>query len=178
MISIKFAKRCCCEDISHIENYEQAKNDPRKYSWVLHHRLEIGYGYEITEEEMISMGLYYHRPACELIFMPYGEHTSLHNNVKSILGTHKTLFKKGYKPTEETKEKIRNKVKGKPRPKVAGKNNPMYGTISPTRGKTKSEFGEKFKEHFGITMYQDLKLYKREHQWFRTHGQKCRWEVE
>lgn len=176
MINIKFAKRCCSEDISHIENYEQAKNDPRKYSWVLHHRLEIGYGYEITEGEMIKMGLYYHRPACELIFMPYGEHSTLHNNFKIILGTHKGSFKDGYQPTEETKNKIRNKVKGKPRPKVSGKNNPMYGTVSPARGKTKSEFGEKFKEHYGLSQYQDMKLYKREYAWFKKHN-KCRWET-
>lgn len=44
-----------------------------------------------------------------------------------------------------------------------------------TRGKCKSEFGNKFKEHFGITQYQNMSLYKREYAWFMRH-RKCRWE--
>ena len=43
------------------------------------------------------------------------------------------------------------------------------------KGKTTSEFGRKFKEHFGITQYQNPKLYNKEHSWFHYHG-KCRWE--
>jgi len=43
------------------------------------------------------------------------------------------------------------------------------------RGKAWSEFGTKFKEHFGITYYEDSKLYSKEYLWFRKHH-KCRWE--
>ena len=46
------------------------------------------------------------------------------------------------------------------------------------KGFTKSEFGIKFKEHFGITNYENPKLYSREHAWYRNHNKVCRWEVE
>lgn len=44
------------------------------------------------------------------------------------------------------------------------------------KGKPTSEFGRKFKEHYGITRYQNTKLYYKEFHWFRYNG-KCRWEV-
>lgn len=42
-------------------------------------------------------------------------------------------------------------------------------------GNTKCEFGKKFKEHFGITKFEDTKLYDREWHWYKAH-KKCRWE--
>lgn len=44
------------------------------------------------------------------------------------------------------------------------------------KGKIKSEFGRKFKEHFGITSYENPKLYYREIHWYYNHNKKCRWE--
>ena len=44
------------------------------------------------------------------------------------------------------------------------------------KGKTWSEFGIKFKEHFGITYYENEKLYHKEYDWYRRHNHKCRWE--
>lgn len=44
-----------------------------------------------------------------------------------------------------------------------------------SKGKTISEFGEKFKEHFGITYSDNPSLYKIEHKWYKKHN-KCRWE--
>lgn len=46
------------------------------------------------------------------------------------------------------------------------------------KGKIKSEFGRKFKEHFGIVKFENKKLYKREHTWYMIHNKVCRWEVE
>ena len=43
------------------------------------------------------------------------------------------------------------------------------------KGISHSEFGDKFKEHFGITFNDNIKLYKREREWFRSYGH-CRWE--
>lgn len=43
------------------------------------------------------------------------------------------------------------------------------------KGIPHSEFGDKFKEHFGITYNDNIKLYKREREWFRRYGH-CRWE--
>lgn len=44
-------------------------------------------------------------------------------------------------------------------------------------GKPTSEFGRKFKEHYGLSHYQDAKLYSREYMWFKKHN-KYRWEVK
>ena len=45
------------------------------------------------------------------------------------------------------------------------------------KGKTCSEFGRKFKQHFGISKYENPKLYKRESVWYYRHNKVCRWEV-
>ena len=42
-------------------------------------------------------------------------------------------------------------------------------------GVVKSEFGRKFKEHYGLTRYEDVKLYDREWHWYKLH-KKCSWE--
>ena len=46
-----------------------------------------------------------------------------------------------------------------------------------TKGKPHSKFGKKFKEHYGITKYQNRKLYYKEAVWYHTHNHMCRWEV-
>ena len=38
-----------------------------------------------------------------------------------------------------------------------------------------SEFGRKFKEHYGITRMGNIPLYHKEHSWYFRNG-KCRWE--
>lgn len=48
------------------------------------------------------------------------------------------------------------------------------GKQSTNKGKTNSEFGTKFKEHFGITKVENPKLYHKEQEWYRRHN-KCRW---
>ena len=44
------------------------------------------------------------------------------------------------------------------------------------KGKAFSEFGTKFKEHFGITNDENPKLYKIEYMWYYHHNKVCRWE--
>ena len=39
-----------------------------------------------------------------------------------------------------------------------------------------SEFGIKFKEHYGIGRYKNPKLYQKELVWYYRHNKKCRWE--
>ena len=74
MINERMAKRYCKDNISLIENYEQAVNDPIN-KWVVHHRRETIYSMEGLKE----IGEYYHRPAIELIFMLKGEHARFHH---------------------------------------------------------------------------------------------------
>lgn len=44
------------------------------------------------------------------------------------------------------------------------------------KNKPKSEFGNKFLEHYGITRCENERLYMREHKWYDKHNKKCRWE--
>lgn len=97
-------KSFCCEDISLIENYEIAMSDP-EISYHCHHRLET-HNPDGTKKdkkdnlrlsELIEMGLYYNRPASELIFLTPSEHTIVHGSF--VEGKHWTL-------SEETRMKI------------------------------------------------------------------------
>ena len=44
------------------------------------------------------------------------------------------------------------------------------------KGKVISDFGRKFKEHFGIKYCENPKLYKKESLWYHRHNNKCSWE--
>lgn len=96
MVNQAKAKYYCCEDISLIENYDEAmKSDKR---WDCHHRMELQDDKILTQQEMIKLGLYYKRPASELIFLSHSDHVKLHYK---------------YKPfSEEAKQKIGNTLNG------------------------------------------------------------------
>ena len=124
----------CCEDISLIENYEAALADTSETEWVCHHKLRIELNK--TKEELIEMGLYLNRPACELCLMTLAEHTSLHNSYR--IGEKNPLY--GTQRSQETRKKISEAEKGKyvsqeTRQKISkissklckGEGNPMYG---------------------------------------------------
>lgn len=72
-----------CKDYENIENYEAAKKDNFK-GWDCHHRLETHTSdgkrrdVDITQAELKALGIYWHRPASELIFLTKSEHTNLH----------------------------------------------------------------------------------------------------
>ena len=98
MISEEQVNRYCSEDVSNIENYELALAD-NVNMWHCHHRLEVGSNGEvISMDDLKKHGLYWHRPANELIFLTPSEHTILHKN-----GNHYNL---GKHLSEETKRKI------------------------------------------------------------------------
>lgn len=101
MISETRAKLYCKEDISLIENYDIAVNDKNR-KWVVHHRGEIlpcgRYGRIVLKK----FGLYYHRPACELIFMTRTEHIKLH--------TIGNMYCLGKHHSDQTKEKMSTPV--------------------------------------------------------------------
>ena len=93
MIYLKNVKKFCRDDISLIENYDKAIADKTQV-WDCHHRRETIY----SAKELIEIGEYYNRPACELIFLTKSEHTRLHH-----LGKHHS---------EETRKKISEAKKG------------------------------------------------------------------
>lgn len=76
MIS-KSAEKYCCESVSKIENYTEAVSD-KKVVWHCHHKLELCDGQELSKKTLLKHGLYYNRPAEELIFLRPGDHMLLH----------------------------------------------------------------------------------------------------
>ena len=102
-----------CKDYEKIENYEKAKKDNFK-GWHCHHRLEthtsdgIRRPVDIPQKELIALGMYYNRPASELIFLTIREHNAFNKG--------KPGPNKGKKFSEETKNKMRESHKGKPSP--------------------------------------------------------------
>lgn len=84
MMNEKNALVYCCEKPEYIENYQQAKED-KTTLYVIHHRLEIlSSGHIISKQQLINMGLYYNRPAAELIYMKIGDHAALHNKHRTL----------------------------------------------------------------------------------------------
>ena len=84
-----------CKDYENIENYDKAKADNFK-GWCCHHRK----GVYIARKKLKALGMYYNRPASELIFLTKSEHDILHKKGKSL--------------SEEAKKKIGAAHKGKP----------------------------------------------------------------
>lgn len=113
MIAEYNVKLYCCEDISLIENYEMAIKDNK--IWDCHHKLELietGAVVNSSKQDLIDWGLYYNRPADELVFIRHGEHTILHSPRK---GTGNYLPKpKVYADPKETSRKCSEVLKGRP----------------------------------------------------------------
>lgn len=70
---------CIQSEYEMIENYEKAKAD-NFIGWHCHHRLELHPDNTIrfTVESLKKLGLYYKRPANELIFLKIEEHARKH----------------------------------------------------------------------------------------------------
>lgn len=98
-------KRVCKDDQSLIENYDKAVNDTTQI-WVLHHRLELTLDgeYAHSKEELIRLGMYYHRPYYELIFLTKSDHQKLHAHDKYRETLSKALL--GHVVSEDTRKKL------------------------------------------------------------------------
>lgn len=66
-------------EIEKIENYAEAVAD-KENKWVIHHRLELTLDgdFAVFKKDLIRMGMYYHRPYYELIFMKDSDHKKMH----------------------------------------------------------------------------------------------------
>ena len=82
MINECNAKLFCSEDVSLIENYHEAIADKEKM-WDVHHRRECDENGRtlFTGKQLIEMGLYFKRPAAELIFVTRSMHWKLHREM-------------------------------------------------------------------------------------------------
>ena len=79
MINKINAKRFCSDDISLIDNYQEAIADQTR-TWDIHHRRECDEKGRtlFTKKQLKEMGLYFNRPASELIFVTRSMHWKLH----------------------------------------------------------------------------------------------------
>ena len=106
-----------CNDFTKIENYEKAIADIAQ-TWQCHHRLETHNSdgterpknAQLSKAELIALGMYYNRPAEELIFLTEVDHKRLHN-----------AGKKRIHFSEEWKRKMSEAHKGKHCKLVDGK---------------------------------------------------------
>lgn len=110
-----------CKDYTNIENYEKAKADDFK-NWVCHHRLQTWTSDSkrrevyILAKELKALGMYYNRPAEELIFLTRSEHAKLHHKGKHHSEEHKKKIVEGNKGKQlsvETKKKMSEAHKGR-----------------------------------------------------------------
>ena len=107
-----------CKDYENIENYHKAKADDF-VGWICHHRK----GVDIPTEELKALGMYYHRPPEELIFLTRSEHSIIHSTGENnaMYGKrHSTEAKKknseahkGRHHSEESKKKMSEENKEK-----------------------------------------------------------------
>ena len=172
-----------CKNYKNIENYDKAAADDFK-GWHCHHRLETHNSdgerrlVDITQAELKSLGMYYHRPAEELIFLTIREHNAFKKGKKLSAEVRRKIAEahKGKLHTEETKNKIRAKKKGK----YVGENNPMYGKhhSEETRKKLSKPKSEEVKnklseawdydKHFTLETKKKLSEANRGKHWFNN----------
>ena len=118
-----------CKEPEKIENYQKAKKDNFK-GWHCHHRLETHTSdgerrlVDITQAELIALGMYYNRPPEELIFLTIKEHNA---------------YGKGKHRSVETRKRISESKKGK----YTGEDNPMYGKHHSEEAKEKMREAQK-----------------------------------
>lgn len=119
-----------CDTPEKIENYQEAINDTTEV-WDLHHRLELTLDGEpaLRRADLQRMGMYYHRPYFELIFLKKKDHYNLHS-----AGHKNPMY--GHKQTPEAIERTRKANLGrkdtpetieKKRIASTGENNGFYG---------------------------------------------------
>lgn len=120
MINNSKAKLFCRDDISLIENYNEAIADTENV-WVCHHRLELTLDGEFANsaEDLIRHGMYYKRPYFELIWLPKNVHRQMHGIKKAL--------------SNNTLKKLSDKQKGI--------NNSMHGKEPWNKGKTGVQVG-------------------------------------
>ena len=157
-----------CKEPENIENYEKAKADNFK-NWCCHHRLETYTSdgerrpVDITQKELIALGMYYNRPPEELIFLTRSEHQFLHH--------------KGKKRSEETRRRISEVAKGnknalgckrseEARRRISeakkGEKNAFYGKHHSEESKKRIGAAQKGnKYHLGKHWYNNGKISKR-----------------
>lgn len=153
MISLRKPKRFCSEDLSKIENYELAVADENE-TWHCHHRLETENGVITSVSELKSRGLYYGRPASELIFLRRSDHLKLHNTDRKF--------------TKEWRQKISEAVKGK----LIGDKNPNFGRTGNKHPLYGKKVSKELRSRISETEKKDAAVYRE----YRANGGELKWQ--
>ena len=111
----------CSEPIDKIEHYEEALAEDFA-GWCIHHRLEIQESKRVSRQELKDQGLYYDRPANELVFMTNGEHMKLHMTGKHHSEEHRQKIAESLKCKHRSAEHRKKLSEA-----LSGEKNPMYG---------------------------------------------------
>lgn len=74
MFSKRQAQVYCCEPMQSIDGFEEASSSVEKYD--IHHKFEY---MGLSSNDLIELDMYYHRPACELMFVLRSKHSSFHS---------------------------------------------------------------------------------------------------
>ena len=137
-----------CKDYENIENYQKAKKDDFK-GWHCHHRLETHNSdgerrlVDISYKELKALGMYYNRPAEELIFLTESEHNAYNKGKSKSAETRRKMsearkgenhYMYGKHHSEETRKRMSEAAKGKPKSEEARKR-----MSEAKKGKPKSE---------------------------------------
>ena len=110
MISLNCVSNYCKEDISLIENYNEAINSNKQYD--CHHRLETELN--VSKQYLIDNNLYLNRPASELKFVTSKMHNNLHDAGSTTrFGASKGHSNKGKHLSDATKAKMSAAQKGR-----------------------------------------------------------------
>ena len=165
MISNQTIKKFCCEDPSLIENYDKAIADTTQI-WECHHRGEVLLCGRFSRDDLKKFGLYYHRPASELIFLTPSAHRQLHKKgfprseaTKKAIGE----ARKGVPLSEETKKAISDAKKGVPIGPMSEEHKKAIGEAQ--RGITRGPMSEAHKKalseaHKGVNAKKVLQFTK------------------
>ena len=172
-----------CKDYKNIENYDKAAAD-NFVGWCCHHRKGVG----IPTEELQALGMYYNRPAEELIFLRRGEHRTLHNKVHKHSEESKKKMSeaaknrpeeikmkareahKGHKHSEESKKKIGAAIKGRRHTEESKKkiSEAKKGTHPSEEAKNKMSEAWDYDKHFTLETKKKLSEANRGKHWFNN----------
>lgn len=101
-----YLTKYCSEPLENIENYDKAIADG-EHVWECHHKAEILPCGRYSQEDLKKVGLYYNRPASELIFLRHDEHRRLHSqNMRGETRTKLSQSHMGHDVSPEARSRI------------------------------------------------------------------------
>ena len=155
----------CDGDYTKIENYDKAAADNFK-GWCCHHRLGLiatGGVCNVTTQDLKDWGIYYNRPADELIFLRVSKHRRLHM-LEGDKYDHSVSFEHNYFHTH----------------KFCGKENGFYGKKHTPEALAKmsrlgSHHSDETKDRIGKTTKERMVKIRQSYKEYKLSGGNLKW---